>query len=139
MSIDLQRHRQAKLDGQAGEVLAEASAADLLTAIEAFEGTGCAFGKVTTEYVRVAKTGRETFDVAGHTFITAEVPSATLILQQVVKTVDGTPTLRPFADLLVQHGITRVRYVALNFWEREIQYTRGQRWAKLKLHQDGVA
>ena len=120
------------------QIKARATTAQLLAAIEPFELSGCAFGSISTAYVRTMARDpyAESFVYGPATFETANLPAVLLILLPLAKPGSADPevrTLRPFAELLVRHGIREARLIGPDRWQSWVEVTRdGQRWQKLR-------
>ncbi|MHA0043458.1 hypothetical protein [Deinococcus sp. PEB2-63] len=119
-------------------IKATATSSDLLADIEPFEQIGCAFGRVTTALVRakVRDPHVEDLDVLGATFRAVGLRERLIILSHVAKPREDDPatgTLRPFAQLLVEQGLTHARLVSPNTWTAWVEVSRdGRTWRKLR-------
>ena len=118
-------------------IKAVASTAELLAALESFEVASCHFGGVTTAYIRAIRTdpNRETFTYGGATFEAATYSRAVLILAHVAKPDPmnlDVRTLRPFAQLLVEHGFRQARLVSPSAFNAWVEVTKdGASWRRL--------
>ena len=118
------------------QIKALASTAQLLAAIEPFELTGCAFGEISTMYVKTLRRDpqAETFRLREATFETADLPAVLLILMPMARPSAAdpeVPTVRPFAEMLVRYGIRHARLVTPSQWTSWVEVTKGRDWRKV--------
>ena len=119
-------------------IKAVAGAADLMADIDAFEEIGCRFGRVTTALIRLKLKDphADELEVEGVTFRATGLRERLIVLSHVAKpseTDPSVPTLRPFAGLLAEHGLTHARLVSPNTWTAWVEVSRdGRTWRKLR-------
>lgn len=116
-------------------IKAKAEAADLLSDIEAFEAIGCDFGAVTTALIRAKLSDPYCAELVVQevSFYAIGLRERLLVLSHVAKpTEDGGRTLRPFGELLAQHGFQFARLVSPNTWSAWVEVSKdGEKWRKL--------
>ena len=119
-------------------VKARAQAADLLADIDAFEELQCHFGVIANGLIRAKLKDpyAEEFELRGTVFRAVGLRERLLILSHVAKPHPHNldiATVRPFGELLVEHGITEARLISPNTWTAwvEVRGVTGG-WRKLR-------
>lgn len=119
-------------------IKAALSVADLLVDLDAFEALGCAFAVITNAYVRAKLKNPhvQEFELRGVTFQTDGLRERLIILSHVAKPSaenPSVPTLRPFAELLVTHGLAQARLISPNTWTAWVEVrAEGKPWRRLR-------
>lgn len=126
------------------DIRAVCATAELLTAIEPFEQTGCAFGLVSNAYIRAMRKNphAETFAFKDVAFELPTFPAVVLVLTHAAKPVGpgGSNSLRPFAELLVTHNVQKVRLISNGPYQAWLEVSMdGERWRKLRREGDPPA